>query len=188
MFRRGEALTVRSFLAAILEPETVAALRSWAEAARGFPGRAVPETNWHLTLAFLGDLERERVALARDRFAELETLPAVTFTLDRWWLLPEPDRAGVLAVGGVAVAPDGPGAALASAVRALQQAHALGRAGPRPFLPHVTLRRLKPPFRGAAPSPAPACRCPVRRLGLFESRRDAKGSSYLLLETYHLRD
>jgi 2'-5' RNA ligase len=179
---------VRSFLAAIPEAETVAALRPWAEAASGFPGRSVPEANWHLTLAFLGDLERERVALARDRFAALETLPTVTFALDRWWLLPEPDRAGVLAVGGVAVAPDGPGAALASAVRALQEAHALGRAERRPFLPHVTLRRFKPPFRGAAPSPAPACPYPVRRLGLFESRLDAKGSSYFLLETYRLRE
>lgn len=105
------------------------------------PGRAVPPENWHLTLRFLGDTDRE----ARERLVqalgsrELGSRFAVGF--GGLGAFPRAARAAVLWVGV------GQGA---DALRALaaRVEEAVRRAGfpadARPFTPHLTLSRIRP--------------------------------------------
>lgn len=106
------------------------------------PGRPVRPVNWHLTLRFLGDTDE----VTRDRFlgALEETLPGPPFTMGFGALgaFPRASRATVLWL-----ALDRGADRLASWALACETA--ARRAGleaeDRPFRPHVTLSRIRPP-------------------------------------------
>jgi 2'-5' RNA ligase len=132
-------------------------------------GRAVPATNLHLTLEFLGPVAET----ALGDLAELGgaiALPDEVLVLDRleWWR-----RAALLVA-----APGAPGAGLLAMQAQLRQAlSGRGfRVDSRPFRPHVTLAREL----AQAPPPAPpaAVAWPVGELALVESVPAPDGSRY----------
>ena len=174
---------MRTFLAAVLDPEALAIARAWAERVAEWPGTAVPEPQWHLTFAYFGELSETQLASSEQAFAALERRAAPRYQLDRWCLLPTPERPRVLAVGGVSCADD----AFVEAVRGLQRRLGLGTTEARPFLPHVTLRRFASSGTIVLPEEAMPLALTVRHVGLFVSHRTATGTRYTLRSRYVLR-
>ena len=135
-------------------------------------GRAVPPGNLHLTLEFLGAVQRTRLESLRSLGTALAR-PATPLVLDelRWWR----------AVGAlVAVASVPPPGLLAVQAELRERLVGEGFAiDARPFRPHVTLARrvtAAPPL-----SPAPAVAWPVAELALIETLQAPGGSRYVAL-------
>jgi RNA 2',3'-cyclic 3'-phosphodiesterase len=118
------------------------------------PGRAVPLSNWHLTLRFLGAADAERHRRVVDELARIDPPPRFDLSLTGLGAFPRAGRAKVLWIGV------GEGADELRALSASVEAAAV-RAGfapePKPFSPHLTLSRLRDPadlrplVDGAAP-------------------------------------
>lgn len=129
----------RVFAAIRPPPEVVAALDDRLESV-AVPGRPVPPENWHVTLRFVGHLE----AAAYERWlSELDAVAKPSpFRLKLGGLgaFPKPARATVLWVG---VQGDG-AARLAAAADDAADVAGLGREE-RPFRPHLTVARARPP-------------------------------------------
>jgi 2'-5' RNA ligase len=135
----------RMFLAVALDEETRHAVAARLRAAldgRHLPGRSVPVPNWHITLRFLGatgEVERDRV------LAELDEHLAVSRFRLRFGGLgafPREAKASVLWVGC-----EGDIAALGEVAVACEDAARAAGFEPegRPFHPHLTLSRIRPP-------------------------------------------
>ena len=105
------------------------------------PGRNSLPQNWHITLRFLGAIDlvtHERFLSGLDDIS----VPRFRVRLDHFGAFPRPARATVVWVGV------GQGEAELAALneRAEEAAVAAGLAGEeRPFHPHVTLARVRPP-------------------------------------------
>ena len=150
--------------------------------ARSVEGRFVPFENYHLTLAFLGDVDEAhaRGALAIDiriavRCAAPTLDPMGLGTFGR-------TRSTTLFLD---IRPSEPLAELARAVRAGLDERGIGY-DPKPFRPHITLaRRVRIPH-GALPAlvfPAPVR---ATRATLFKSTLTPEGALYKPLYTVEL--
>lgn len=132
-------LSGRVFAAVVPPAEVVAALVMRLEPL-SLPGRPVPPANWHTTLRFVGKVQ----AVAYERWlAEMNTaaLPApFPIAVTNLGAFPRPARATVLwaAVEGETLAD------LAAVVDEAAGGAGLGREE-RPFRPHLTIARVRPP-------------------------------------------
>ena len=150
------------------------------------PGRLVPPRNWHLTLRFLGQVARPRQeSIARVlRNADLGKSRSLRLTrlggfpdLGRarvLWLWP--DKGDVEGVAGVAAAVD---AALAAAGEPSRN---------RPFHPHLTLSRLRPPrdLQALARGFRSGVNLPVAEVVLFRSVPGGDAPRYERVESFNL--
>lgn len=128
--------------------------------------------HWHLTLVFLGEVAPERL---RPLGAELERAaaahPPLDLTLDGWGTFPRQGRRASVLWAGVG----GHTRELAELVGDLRSAagEAGVETGERPYVPHITIARSRPPrdLRAAVeslgPSPRPGWR--ATRVDLVES-------------------
>lgn len=133
-------LVGRVFVAAPLPPEIRFALTERV-AAMAIPGRVVPPDNWHITLRFLDTVDRvtyERYLSALDPVGET----AFPIALDGFGAFPNSRRATVFWAGV------GRGSTQLAVLNEEAEEAALS-AGlspeERPFHPHVTLSRIRPP-------------------------------------------
>jgi RNA 2',3'-cyclic 3'-phosphodiesterase len=174
----------RLFFALWATAEERRALSAAAAAAVGTSGgRAVPEENLHLTLAFLGQVPAARTselaALAHRVGANgaLAGTPLVLqFASLAYWHVPQILVA--LSAAGAA-----PAAALAAALQ--REASAAGFLPDlKPFRAHVTVARKV--ARAAASTPLPSVSWKCAEFALVESRTVATGSIYSVLESYLL--
>jgi len=135
-----EELVGRVFVAVELPPEIRHALNEQV-AAMPIPGRVVPPANWHITVRFLDTVDRvtyERYLAALDPPAET----AFHVTLDGFGAFPRAKKATVFWAGV------GDGASqLAMLNEQAEEAALMAGLSPeeRPFHPHVTLSRIRPP-------------------------------------------
>lgn len=118
------------------------------------PGRPVPPENWHLTLRFLGDLESVQLERFLGALEEEDLGEAFQVRLSGVGAFPKPGRAAVLWLG-VTTGAD----RLSEIAEACEEA-AVTAGLPvedRPFRPHLTLSRIRPPqdVRGLVDSPPP---------------------------------
>ena len=162
---------VRHGLAAFLTEETIR-----------LPGRPAPPDNWHVTLRFLGTTS----ALQRDRVLEFldEHLVVDRFTLGFTSLgaFPKPSRATVLWLGV-----DRGRSELAAAAAVCEESAISAGFEPedRPFHPHLTLSRIRPPtnveglLERVAPFPL---KMEVDRLTLYRSDLGRSGASYEVVD------
>ena len=176
-------MNVRLFVAVALPDEVRSALADWRP--RDDALRPVDPEHLHVTLCFLG--WRDDSALQRIGDAAMacaRALPAVTLGAARW--LP-PRRARVLTVEL-----DDPGGELA-ALQARVSDAMVRAAGyvpeKRPFLPHVTVARVR---RGARPPRAelpepPGLRFTPAALTLYRSHMRREGAHYEALSSAPLR-
>lgn len=166
---------MRTFIA--LEPpegfvEDVAAMARMLSAA--VEGRFVPRQNYHVTLAFLGDIEEAQAREAMDAIdeacAEAAAVPMCPDGLGKFgrasdatlWmgLTPDPELTG-----------------LADRMREALRSRGIGF-DDKPFLPHITLaRRAKLP-KGALPELAFPLPCNAARVTLFKSTLSRDGAQY----------
>jgi 2'-5' RNA ligase len=171
--------TARLFFAAWPGPDVQDALHEIALQARNeCGGRAIAARNIHLTLAFLGNV-------GRTRMAELEALAGATagsscdLVVDRIGFF----RESRVVWAGVERCPDGLSAlvsALSAALRAIEF-----RLDRRPYVPHATLlrnARRGPPGSGTGP-----IAWPVRDFALVESVQRGGERIYEVLRRWPLR-
>lgn len=174
----------RTFLGIGLDDDTRHLLAAHLDKhlAGGMPGKAVPPTNWHITVRFLGWARSDEI----DRVAHevTERLPAGSFSVRFGGLgaFPRPRRASVLWLG-IAHGAE-PLERLAEACE--EAAVAAGfTSEDRPFHPHLTLARIRPPSNVetlAKAFPAFEVRMPVAEVTLFRSHLGRGGARYEPLE------
>lgn len=181
-------MTHRLFVALRPSGQVRAALRPVMSGIEGARWQA--DNQLHLTLAFLGEVDRHGLAAATDALAGIVAPPLNlklgqfgTFDIER------PGRTGTLWIG---VEPANPLAALAQSARS-----ALRRAGllpdPRRFTPHITLAR----FGSAGASrealrpwlthtPAPRANWLATDFHFVESTLGREGAHYMPVASYAL--
>jgi 2'-5' RNA ligase len=173
-------VSARLFVAADLPAGARAALadfgRSAAEADAAL--RAVGEASLHVTLAFLGHRALDEVqplgAVVRAAAAAADAGPPPLGVADALWLSPR--RPSVLAVrledptGGLAAVQRAVAAGAAEAVGYVPER--------RPFLPHVTVARVRrshPPRRGGLSAPPALDGLVAEALTLYRSHLGGRG-------------
>jgi 2'-5' RNA ligase len=173
---------MRVFFGLAPDAGTALAIADWRDRQLTCAGRPVPPANFHLTLAFAGELPApavERLCEQFDDWVSRNAVNADTLVLDRtgywnrpgiYWLGPSawPDHLDRLAakLGSLTVA-------------------AGSRRDRNSFLPHITLfRRLTAP--PPAPALPPAISMRYDHCTLFESRQGRQGVSYHALEEWPL--
>ncbi|GHC78004.1 RNA 2',3'-cyclic phosphodiesterase [Nocardiopsis terrae] len=144
------------------------AVRAARPTARGL--RWSPPRERHLTLVFLGEVGGRLPELTRALDRALAGRPALDLSLEDWGTFPlRADRAAVLwaGVGGEGLHE------LAEVLGEAARATGVPVAS-RPFVPHITLARARPPRDAAetlrALGPAPSADWSVDRVDLVESR------------------
>ena len=172
----------RLFLGIDLNGDDRAALAAFLAPLSPFPGRPVPPSNWHLTVRFLGEttpVQADRLLAALD---EGELGGPFSLRLAGLGAFPNPDRAAVLWMGVEA-----PENRLAELNRMAERlARDLGfEAEERPYHPHLTLSRVRPPedvwsILEAEPEfPRPIF---VEHVTLFETRFGSGGAHYEVVD------
>jgi RNA 2',3'-cyclic 3'-phosphodiesterase len=173
----------RLFFALWATPEERRALSAAAAAAVGTSGgRAVPEENLHLTLAFLGQVPAARtteLAALAHRVGTNGALAGTPLVLQferlAYWHAPQ-----------ILVALSSAGAAAAALAAGLQREASAAGFLPdlKPFRAHVTVARKVTHAAASTPLPSVSWKC--AEFALVESRTIATGSVYSVLESYLL--
>jgi 2'-5' RNA ligase len=152
--------------------------------AAGVDARFQPREKWHVTIAFLGDTDADRlgdvVSALRGALAACDPFDVV---LDGVGAFPDASRPRVVWIGSSRPQPGY--AACAAAVRGACES--LGYRFDDDAVPHVTVCRLKR-WRGPLPSvalPSPAS-VHVRELTLYESVTDGATTRYSIRERFPL--
>jgi 2'-5' RNA ligase len=174
---------MRTFFGLELPADVAVQIADWRDRQFGHAsGRPIPPANFHITLAFIGELapgplERlcERVDIETER--NLIQGGQVELDITGYWSKP-----GVYWLG--ANAWPAPLSSLAQKLRHLATG-AGARRDRNPFLPHVTLFRncVAAP---TAPAQPPAFRASYLHFTLFESRQGKTGVSYHPLQQWEL--
>jgi 2'-5' RNA ligase len=180
----GGSDTVERLFIAV--PLTEQARDKIAAALPPLPGRRVPPQNWHFTLRFLGDTERERrdqlaLTLRRTRLGR-----SFSIRFDGLGAFPRAKRARIIWLGVT----DG-ARQLVSLAEAVESA--VRRSDfpveKRPFKPHLTLSRVEPPRAVAdllSSQPALDVIMPVTEIALVRSSLGAGPAKYEVVETFLL--
>ena len=160
----------RLFVAALPSRATVDVLRSAPRPDE--PGvRWVPESNWHVTLRFLGEADTDEVTRSL-RGTDAASCRAV--------LGPSVERLGerqiVVPVAGVDE--------LAAAVR--QATESIGQPDRRPFVGHLTIARTKPRAASALPGAPIASTFDVDEIVVMASDLRPTGAVYSVVATVKL--
>ena len=180
----------RIFVGIELPADTRQALaaRLNAELDGKIPGRVVPPANWHVTIRFLGEVgevDYDRL-LAELSTADLGRPFAVVF--DALGAFPRSKRATVLWVG----VSNGEDSLNRLADRSWSAIDAIGfPPEDRPFHPHLTLSRLRPPEDvNRLISEANPLRVPARvdAITVFRSHLRQGGARYEVLDRIELTD
>ncbi len=165
---------MRVFFGLGLSAAEAIALADWRERCVHCDGRAVPMANFHLTLAFLGELQPRRLD---GLLSSADAVVSAELATQRQLFI---DQVGYWSRPGIYWA--GPSSwpdeltRLAGALRSLTQKFGARRERSA-FQPHITLFRrceTAPP----APSAPPAIDITAGSVSLFESRQGREGVSY----------
>jgi len=192
--QRGERL--RLFTALTIPEDVLDAIERWWTTARhALPRhrwRLVPRENWHLTLAFHGEIDGGLLGdLEQALSMELAGQPPLTLTSRGLGTFPGPERPRVFWLGI-----DGPGLE-ALARRCRRAGTRLVTGGPRqrddehPFRAHLTLARTRPDQRFDPRClldmpPPPSLQWVAGTVDLYRSRLRAEGAQYTVLTRYLL--
>jgi 2'-5' RNA ligase len=178
---------MRVFFGLELDSKTAIKVADWRD--RQLPltanptiGRAVPPANFHITLAFVGELPDtalEQLCLGVDEWLADGTTAGGLVSLNTIGYWPKP---GIYWLGPDVWPQHLSG--LAAKLRGLATA-AGGKRDRNRFQPHITL------FRGCSGAPPPPVQLPDFALGyghvtLFESRQGRRGVSYHPLQDWQL--
>lgn len=175
---------IRSFIAIQLPQELRSALHELALPLQGLSldVKWVPESNYHLTLKFLGDIAPGDICNLDAQLQALADRECFTLSLGGWGMFPDPKRPSVLWVG------------LGGELEALRQLwrdlddclSARGYPRDRRWHPHITLGRFRSPDRvdsliarlQQTPSFGHIGSFTAPGLSLMESRLSPAGPSY----------
>jgi len=188
---------MRLFAALEIPADIVDDIAAWWQAAclhlPASEWRDVPPRNWHITLAFYGEVKGEKVAMLQDMLAECaDRTSPMLLSLGQAGFFPHPGRARVFWLGIEA-----DGGNLRSLARCCRRAvHATVRkhvSREEPFRGHLTLAR-----RRGFPAPVavevleglpppPQAQWTAESLTLFQSQLNKNGARYRVLDEFDLR-
>lgn len=174
---------MRVFFGIELDGKTVLDIAGWRERELACLGRAVPPANFHITLAFVGEignLTLERLCLSVDEWLAGKSVFGAEFELDRVGYWPKP---GIYWLGCASCPQQLSG--LAERLKGIT-ASVGGKRDRKPFQPHITLYR-RCSGAPAAPSTAPSIPVSYRNFSLFESIQGKSGVSYRVLQDWNLQ-
>lgn len=146
------------------------------------PGSRPPPANWHLTLRFIGKLNQAGLDVLLGRLDGAELGPPFRLGFGGLGAFPRPGRATVLWLG------TGSGTeALIDLATAVEEAVVAAGMIPeeRPFHPHLTLSRIRPPAdvrQLVAAVPAFPLTQPVDAVTVFESHLGGGPAIYEVVE------
>jgi len=150
------------------------------------PGSVVAPDNWHLTLRFLGEADEVTVDRLRRALDEAELGGAFPMAWGGLGAFPRASRASVVWIGVVA----GEERLAALAVATDDALESAGfPAEDRPFRPHLTISRIRPPedvrsvIRG---DPLEAVPMHLDRITIYQSRLARGGASYAVVDEFEL--
>ena len=173
---------MRLFFALEAEPATALKIADWRDTSLMADGRQVPPANFHITLAFVGELSHtksDQLANAVDTRLQQQAPASATLLLDQpgYW-----SKAGIFWLGPTTWPETLE--VLAGKLRGLATASG-ARKDNNTFRPHVTLFRrcTLPP---AAPTETPAIDWPYSHFSLMESVVGKRGVSYRPLASWAL--
>ena len=150
--------------------------------ARKLPGRVTPPRNWHMTLWFLGDVARDRYEMMSHYLSETPLGDVFRCRFGELGSFPRARRATVLWVGVSR------GSRSLSALAAATKEAVAGAGIPlseRPFSPHLTLSRIRPPQDVRAlleSAPSAEVEMTVREVTVFRSHLGGGPPRYEALE------
>jgi 2'-5' RNA ligase len=148
----------------------------------GVEARWVRPENYHLTLAFLGRVEVERIAIVEDAVrAAVSQIEPFRLQLEAVGAFPNRRQARVIWIGAAARVAQFD--ELAATIRAALEAH--GFSFPQPAEPHVTLARAGG-CRFAATQPQKLPPLMIDEAVLYESFTEAAGVRYAQLASFLL--
>ncbi len=185
--------TVRAFIAANLDPDLKAVLakaQDRLKAARADVGWVRPE-NLHLTLKFLGQVERNRMSAIGEAIAAAASgCGPIRLVFQGLGAFPRPREARIVWIGlshGTEAL-----AALQARIEAGLESIGFAREA-RPFTAHLTLGRVRGPARreqlarALAEAPAEALgEMVLDRIELMKSNLSAGGARYSILQSFPL--
>ena len=173
---------MRAFFGLEIEAATALQIAEWRDRQLIVDGRPVPPANFHITLAFIGELAEsslERLCRSVDEWLERDGIQGADLDLQAigywqkpgiYWLGPQtwPQQLSQLATKLAGLA-----------------ARVGGKRDRSPYQPHITL------FRGCntappAPVAVPPISLPYRQFALLESRQGKSGVSYHPLHHWDL--
>ncbi|HEX8299144.1 MAG TPA: RNA 2',3'-cyclic phosphodiesterase [Rubricoccaceae bacterium] len=150
------------------------------------PGRTVAPEDWHLTLRFLGETSPEALETLHEALGTADLGCPFEVAFGHFGAFPAPERAGVLWLG----LGEGIAALTALAVRVEEVARQAGFPPERrPYTPHVTLSRLRPPVDARPIIDRMTIvkeRMPVGAVTLFRSGAGGGPNRYEAVERYTL--
>ncbi len=170
----------RLFVAVPVPVAVLPHVRRATEAVAGLPGvRVLGEPQWHVTLAFIGEVEAERAGAAREVVAGLPSDVGGQAELGRFLLLPSASRARVVTLE--IIDEDEVFKRLFETVMGGLEAAGVMTREKRPFRPHLTIARLRAP--GPVRPRFESERAPfaVQSVCLYESRLRREGAEYTVL-------
>jgi 2'-5' RNA ligase len=168
---------IRLFCALQLPDGALDAVEEWSRALPVGDGRLVPRGNLHVTLAFLGHRPAAEVPAILDALRSAAAAAPASIELC-------PLRYRATRSVGMIVLDDPTGAATALADDVQGRLEAIGayRHERRPWLPHITVKRLRTPA-GDRPEVTNMCSIHVVRSALYRSILGRDGARYDALET-----
>lgn len=81
---------MRAFLGLSLEPSTILAIEAWRNKALSQFNAPVPATNFHVTLAFLGQITPKQLDVLHSEIENMPEIPEFDVTLDQIGYWPKP--------------------------------------------------------------------------------------------------
>lgn len=117
-------------------------VQSWPGLSRYKDEKLVPQNNWHITLAFIGELEDEKLESLKSLLQVFQWGDAFKVSIRNFGAFPSLEEGRVLWLG----CEKGAQALTTLAETLRRQLDDLGITyDPKPFVPHVTLARLRSP-------------------------------------------
>jgi 2'-5' RNA ligase len=181
MKRRRKKMAGRYFLALDLSPRAKDAVQAVVAPLKGqFPGaRWVSRDNYHITLVFLGEREKDFLdKFAREAESLAEGQPPFSLSLQGWGFFPNPRRARVMYMG------TGQGAEAVSFLAGALRAWAGEEE--KCFHPHLTVARFRQPPALVTPEDYLPIVLEVRELTLFSSTLTPAGPIYRVVDKFSL--
>ena len=177
--------TQRLFVGVPIPPEGVQLARGAQQALPPVPGLRVARVDQlHVTLAFLGEVGSRAREAAREVVAGLPAGMGGVCRLGGYRFLPSPRKARVVALS--VSDPQGVFAALYEAVMSGLEAGKVMHREKRPFLPHLTVARLREPAPVQPKSECGTVAFPVESVCLYRSELRRDGAVYSIVEQRHL--
>ncbi len=172
--------TQRLFVAVPLPRELEGVVRRAQEALPRVRGlRLLPAEQWHVTLAFAGEVDATKAVLAREVVERLPVGLGGEATLAGFLLLPSPSRTRVVTLEVA----DQHGVFQTVFERVMEGLEAEGvmQREKRPFRPHLTIARLRVPGPVGPKYESEAARFAVQSVCLYRSELRREGAVYTVV-------